>query len=101
PAISYFYHLSLHDALPIFILFVLVRDDQDKRRVGFDAEFFWTKAVLVKREREFWWGIGGRREHRTENDGQEDNLEQPYDTSHRRSEEHTSELQSPDHLVCR
>ena len=48
--------------LKFLVLFVLVGDDKDKWRIGLDTEFFWTKAMLVKCEHEFWRGIGGRRE---------------------------------------
>src|SRR5262245_11551385 len=68
-----------------FIFLVLIGDDKDKGRVGLDAEFFWTKAMLVKRECEFWRGIGGKRERRTASDGYEDNLKQPDHTSHEAS----------------
>src|SRR5207244_11422603 len=66
------YTLSLHDALPICIA----------RRVVVDAVHAVTArpgVELLRRHGEF------RRDH----------------SSLFRSEEHTSELQSPDHLVCR
>src|SRR5258708_17728580 len=65
------YTLSLHDALPI-----------------------WAGAVLVAQIP----GAGGRVEHA------DAGVPRPVPVAghrHPRSEEHTSELQSPDHLVCR
>src|SRR5258708_29362471 len=66
------YTLSLHDALPIFPL--EVREDDVGRTIGADGE--------------------GERD-------QEDQRAEPLGSLGSRSEEHTSELQSPDHLVCR
>src|SRR5258708_23979915 len=68
------YTLSLHDALPIFLA----------RKVGLYMELILTRqfgsriAVIC--------------------DGQ---LSHTFNCNSARSEEHTSELQSPDHLVCR
>src|SRR5947208_16931545 len=58
------YTLSLHDALPIYHLWVARRGETPRG----------TQSVVIRTQR-----YGGRG----------------------RSEEHTSELQSPDHLVCR
>src|SRR5438552_6980024 len=65
------YTLSLHDALPIYNEFVVAFEVPDVRRF----------VTLVADLRE------------TESSS--------YTERETRSEEHTSELQSPDHLVCR
>src|SRR5258708_11863208 len=74
------YTLSLHDALPIYIR------TKDEFR-GFELQFEWkllkggnsgVKYLIEKVDE--WTNAAGRQA---------------------RSEEHTSELQSPDHLVCR
>src|SRR5258708_14339983 len=65
------YTLSLHDALPIFQ--VRVR----RRRVGERVDVRDQVAQVA---------VG---------------VDEPKDAELSRSEEHTSELQSPDHLVCR
>src|SRR5258708_8376618 len=73
------YTLSLHDALPIWIMGIFVhhwRRPTAIRRTDFLVGSH--RALVIK--------IGkGATEPRTR----------------KRSEEHTSELQSPDHLVCR
>src|SRR5258708_9612010 len=94
------YTLSLHDALPIFPICGL--------RVLFIVE--WAAAAHDRKNREivgFWRGIRipfqGKRipwigacwlaTAKGDNEVPEEHQN--------RSEEHTSELQSPDHLVCR
>src|SRR5207244_9195683 len=80
--------LSLHDALPIFpelpqrVLAVAARD------------------VAVEPRQ----GLGGEKEDRHAEQGERDERHLPAEgqaEGDARSEEHTSELQSPDHLVCR
>src|SRR5258708_20317079 len=73
-ATTEFYTLSLHDALPIFLLERFLRARRGARGaiVGLNARVVYTNAPAADLLR---------------------------DTD--RSEEHTSELQSPDHLVCR
>src|SRR5438552_6922948 len=72
---TYIYTLSLHDALPIFHL-----RKQGLRRVRRETYFF----ADIQHGRLIALALA-------DDDG-------PVDL---RSEEHTSELQSPDHLVCR
>src|SRR5207244_12670447 len=82
---SYIYTLSLHDALPIcyflhpsrFCRFRIERSDVHTR-----GRFSCAEKLSTGNRRQF----GGTVLHRTGRS--------------RRSEEHTSELQSPDHLVC-
>src|SRR5258708_11733732 len=75
------YTLSLHDALPIFCLHRGVRRDLRKAR-DLRQAIGRTRRVVV-----------GQPVVATALDVQACQIE--------RSEEHTSELQSPDHLVCR
>src|SRR5258708_13409275 len=72
------YTLSLHDALPIF-------EDDEARAEAFDL-FLYRGADVIAGD------------HCAEPSRGGDGL-QSGDSC--RSEEHTSELQSPDHLVCR
>src|SRR5438552_10765528 len=71
------YTLSLHDALPIFEPQDAAREQQQDERSGIQRR---REDGLRRRERE---------RHRARV------------CVRRRSEEHTSELQSPDHPVCR
>src|SRR5258708_10133264 len=69
------YTLSLHDALPIF---------SPRVQIAGRTDIDWHESMVNSLERfqnVVLGGWGGRQIHR--------------------SEEHTSELQSPDHLVCR
>src|SRR5438876_4952263 len=75
------YTLSLHDALPIW-------DDLDIAR---QPEAQAAKRRTVR-------GAGDRREQNAE---RHDRIDVAVITRDHRSEEHTSELQSPVHLVCR
>src|SRR5438552_17246499 len=78
PATTEIYTLSLHDALPISLLVLVYA-------VGFVVAYVVREATVH--------GVGGTPyEQRTHTPGQ---------VLVGRSEEHTSELQSPDHLVCR
>src|SRR5258708_39912952 len=70
------YTLSLHDALPI------------SRPVVADEK---RRAPAILQGADFDAGFGRLRGE----------LPRVSDEVHHRSEEHTSELQSPDHLVCR
>src|SRR5438552_5555295 len=78
---TYIYTLSLHDALPILLL--LQRGHADRAAHG----------------------CRGAHSHRGAADGRRPAHRRmvPHRRAHPppRSEEHTSELQSPDHLVCR
>src|SRR5438552_7493774 len=74
PATTEIYTLSLHDALPI-----LACQLQDETRKGEK-----TMPTIMEQARAIW-----------------DLLRQGPAQVPTRSEEHTSELQSPDHLVCR
>src|SRR5207244_13315742 len=93
PASSYFYTLSLHDALPIWIFSIGI--------------FLMFLGVLV---RQYAIAILGRfssltvqiaEDHMVVEKGPYRLIRHPSYTGILRSEEHTSELQSPDHLVCR
>src|SRR5258708_18928541 len=87
------YPLSLHDALPILTLGVAHENRQNSprrlylrtaRRMHGRARFREARGTCVEALRRTGRASAGR--------GGED---------WSRSEEHTSELQSPDHLVCR
>src|SRR5438876_7925350 len=82
PSTTDIYTLSLHDALPILSLFARLHQDGNT-------------IVLVTHEADV-----AAYAHRTLHlrDGQ---VEKDVQESRLRSEEHTSELQSPVHLVCR
>src|SRR5256885_11135473 len=73
------YTLSLHDALPICILAGFYPDLSDVRVMGIQV----VRRQIVEADK-----------NEKENDGDLDEIEH-------RSEEHTSELQSPCNLVCR
>src|SRR5690348_18409384 len=74
PATTELYTLSLHDALPIY----------PYRRTG-------EPRVAIRTERKQLAAVSGKRR-----------IDVPAEApQNRRSEEHTSELQSPVHLVCR
>src|SRR5258708_28755808 len=74
------YTLSLHDALPI------------SRRLLLDDPFVCAQPAAVEwRYQQLALPPGGLPAQREQRAG----------TEHLRSEEHTSELQSPDHLACR
>src|SRR2546430_8922576 len=66
------YTLSLHDALPILLLFLSPRHDHGIRRTGAPARLVTLRRLAPRGHREV-----------------------------ARSEEHTSELQSQSNLVCR
>src|SRR5438552_14959549 len=70
--ISKTFTLSLHDALPICHISVLANDTVEQQ-LHFASHRLPQRIVEVRKEHRDWT----------------------------RSEEHTSELQSPDHLVCR
>src|SRR5438552_16578507 len=72
------YNLSLHDALPISNW----NDAAGKERLAWKSRIFWLRRRLGK--------ISSSLKRSRYAVGIQD-----------RSEEHTSELQSPDHLVCR
>src|SRR5207244_12907396 len=81
--------LSLHDALPILKSLGRVLDLAARHRVPVPRLLHVSEGTASFEGRP--WLI---QEYLAGDDGEE---EQPWD----RSEEHTSELQSPDHLVCR
>src|SRR5947208_8896301 len=76
PATTEIYTLSLHDALPI-----LPNGRSPRSHANRGLSRFHRRAVVIARYRQRDGGNGR--------------------TLDWRSEEHTSELQSPDHLVCR
>src|SRR5947208_14611285 len=76
PAPTEIYTLSLHDALPISVMQVM-------------RGAFWSKQTRIGTNVDFRYPVG------TYGYGA------IAAALSRRSEEHTSELQSPDHLVCR
>src|SRR5207244_11545747 len=83
PATTQIYPLSLHDALPICIAALPAPAAPPQHQHG--------------RRRS---GDRGRQRHDPGRGGARSHF-RPGAPSRRRSEEHTSELQSPDHLVCR
>src|SRR5207244_11499548 len=90
------YPLSLHDALPIFgTLFERTLDPAKRAQIGAhytsrqDIETLLTPVLLDPLRRE-WHDVKASAEKFWDK-------VMPFP----RSEEHTSELQSPDHLVCR
>src|SRR5207244_7553563 len=94
PVPLHIYTLSLHDALPIFYALGLIFYEMLTRRRPFDAESvsgliaLHVSAPRPKLPDEF-----------SEYQGLLDRMIAVEPRN--RSEEHTSELQSPDHLVCR
>src|SRR5207244_10280749 len=94
PATSSIHTLSLHDALPIFV----------ERKLGVHVLYkrvdnHWRQTPEYK-ELEFRWvpeGVTRLATLLTE----EVHIADVERALQKRSEEHTSELQSPDHLVCR
>src|SRR5207244_13332758 len=87
--LSYIYTLSLHDALPILLL---GKSERTLDQIRLHARHQYADGVVYH-----WW-------HPLAEDGyrsgySDDLLWLPFVVL--RSEEHTSELQSPDHLVCR
>src|SRR5207244_11079267 len=74
------YTLSLHDALPISAVFASLSRENTPRRSCRSSGTYSTRG---REEALLRQGMGGLRRENG------------------RSEEHTSELQSPDHLVCR
>src|SRR5258708_19033460 len=78
------YTLSLHDALPISIMRLA---GAQAARDGIPAERFLQRFTSTT-----WMIWEAAREHPSIDQAVLENV---------RSEEHTSELQSPDHLVCR
>src|SRR5207244_5250542 len=87
---------SLHDALPIWAAFGEILRLLQPHRFR-DAESFRTQTLLSRELRGEWpdWVTGLFCETGTDVGGD------PAIWIWIRSEEHTSELQSPDHLVCR
>src|SRR5207244_10414871 len=92
------YSLSLHDALPIYALFVPVAGGADEVVVG-DAKFLpgFLKRFHNAVDQLLRLDLLLRRRF----DHFDAMLVGPGKEERLRSEEHTSELQSPDHLVCR
>src|SRR5207244_10541921 len=89
PAPSLLYTLSLHDALPIYLLARVDRQEQRRRlRTIGDLDV----AALLLHDLSLVVLDQSRSDHTVR-------LEIAQQQG--RSEEHTSELQSPDHLVCR
>src|SRR5262245_63102589 len=84
PATTEIYTLSLHDALPISDHLALQLGDHGRRRPGGREHAVPAEHVEARQPR-----LGHRRELGRE------------DRAFGRSEEHTSELQSLRHLVCR
>src|SRR5258708_16961096 len=80
----------------LFPYTTLFRSEIEADLVGMDAPGFGMPGQVVdfRRVQE---RLGG---HATTEDAESADLFPALD-DHRRSEEHTSELQSPDHLVCR
>src|SRR3712207_8042356 len=79
------YTLSLHDALPIWRAFCSTRST---------VRPFWRRDVIVSNTNSLIFGA-------SPSDGSSSRSRRGRDRSARRSEEHTSELQSRQYLVCR
>src|SRR3712207_7093440 len=77
------YTLSLHDALPIFPSSANTLTTPKKNMTNVNNRFFMTKNICVMRL------------------GNKDNEKKQMHKKTARSEEHTSELQSRQYLVCR
>src|SRR3989442_835933 len=85
------YTLSLHDALPILVALVRPKDGLEAaRRPGLDP-----RVRVVEGD------LGDPARLRVLLDGGDAFVHVEYAQARRRSEEHTSELQSRPHLVCR
>src|SRR5207244_12199151 len=94
------YPLSLHDALPIFLLLHSLEHESGK-----------STPLLLGRLRDLGEGKSdGLKHFRRREIGSRDEIaerlrvlriDRTVQSDAVRSEEHTSELQSPDHLVCR
>src|SRR5207244_10936022 len=96
PALS---TLSLHDALPIYSdrrKVVMRKAVQEEAEPEDDARPRHDFAHEIVRRRTLLHTPGERERQRDPDDEQEEGKDEVG-----RSEEHTSELQSPDHLVCR
>src|SRR5947208_7298165 len=91
PAHSETYTLSLHDALPIFTHFAFAQQRNIKRSCR-------GRSPLDPKLRRRSLGLDNHRFRKRvlRNRSRTNNY-----CPETRSEEHTSELQSPDHLVCR
>src|SRR5207244_8533548 len=90
------YPLSLHDALPICAL--LVRDIRPHPRVVHRVGEVAREVALDVPPRHLLDGEGAVQDAHIRVDAHHNQMVDP---TGGRSEEHTSELQSPDHLVCR
>src|SRR5207244_9728447 len=91
------YSLSLHDALPILHDRVLL-DDADEHHEADEGIDVQLVAEEIQRDDR---AETGRRKPRQNRERVDVALVQHAQHDVDRSEEHTSELQSPDHLVCR
>src|SRR5205807_8028646 len=91
PTLSPHSTLSLHDALPI--LADRCKPFREKPEIGVGCERFYLAPVGLIRPEELLagWGLLESRGRKVE----------VVHASEKRSEEHTSELQSPCNLVCR
>src|SRR5947208_862276 len=96
PPTPEFYTLSLHDALPIFL--VLIRGLVSHGVTPPFASVLRCLHCLAARSGASSAAHGDNHRRGEGPFGSNRSRSQHY---HRRSEEHTSELQSPDHLVCR
>src|SRR5439155_23749138 len=89
------YTLSLHDALPISMERALAAGDQAS------AEIVACECVVIAETKDHldWQLIGEAAKRLSGTEGEA--LKQAHEEVEERSEEHTSELQSRGHLVCR
>src|SRR5207244_7901613 len=91
---SEFFTLSLHDALPICAYFMFNRPGHSQQ---FGAEpLFWRGRTVAK-----WVKVSHKLVTPYLVPDETRNVAVQVVSAKCRSEEHTSELQSPDHLVCR
>src|SRR5207244_12890123 len=91
PATPCLYTLSLHDALPISLwLYSAVHEGLERcvQLLGLGSKRLGRRIRLIDRDRQRVAGLAIEEQKSRA-------------SASFRSEEHTSELQSPDHLVCR
>src|SRR5207244_5340316 len=98
PAPLYIDTLSLHDALPIYYSHALRRFDKSKsERAKHNLLILWADEA----QRFMTASEDGTSDYNCVDVIREAGATIVAATQSTRSEEHTSELQSPDHLVCR
>src|SRR5207244_7830761 len=99
PSLILLYPLSLHDALPIYLAVLLTKEQgkpagDSQREIEHFLHGMNFYAGLASKIRGSYVPLPDNKMYGMV-------LKQPVGVSGARSEEHTSELQSPDHIVCR